>query len=42
MVLGVVWHFWLAPVLVLTVLAIVVMTVFGYLRKVSAPRYPKN
>jgi len=42
MVLGVVWHFWLAPVLVLTVLAIAVMTVFGYLRKVSSPRYPKN
>jgi hypothetical protein len=42
MVLGVVWHFWLAPVLVLTVLAIVAATIFGYLRKVSAPRYPKN
>jgi hypothetical protein len=42
MVLGVVWHFWFAPVLVLTVLAIVGVTIFGYLRKVSAPRYPKN
>jgi hypothetical protein len=42
MVVGVVWHFWLAPVLVLSVLAIVAMTIFGYLRKVSAPRYPKN
>lgn len=42
MVLGVVWHFWLAPVLVLTVLAIVAVTLFGYLKKVSAPRYPKS
>jgi hypothetical protein len=42
MVLGVVWHYWLAPVLVLTVLAILAATLFGYLRKVTAPRYPKH
>ena len=42
MVLGVVWHFWIAPVLVLTVIALLAATLFGYLRKVSAPRYPKR
>ncbi len=42
MVLGVVWHFWIAPVLVLTVFAILAVTLIGYLRKVSAPRYPKG
>jgi hypothetical protein len=42
MVLGVVWHFWFAPILVLTVFAILAVTIFGYLRKVSAPRYPKD
>jgi hypothetical protein len=42
MVLGVVWHFWFAPILVLTVLAILALTAIGYARKVSAPRYPKN
>jgi hypothetical protein len=28
--------------LVLTVFAILAVTLFGYLRKVSAPRYPKS
>ena len=42
MVLGVVWHYWLAPVLVLTVVAILAAVLVGYLRKVSAPRYPKH
>ena len=42
MVLGVVWHFWCAPVLGLTVFAILAVTLFGYLRKVSSPRYPKS
>jgi len=42
MVLGVVWHFWFAPVLVLAVLVLLVATLFGYLRKVSSPRYPKS
>jgi hypothetical protein len=42
MVLGVVWHFWLAPVLVIGVLLLLVFTLVGYVRKVSAPRYPKN
>jgi hypothetical protein len=42
MVLGVVWHFWLAPVLVIGVLVLLVATLVGYLRKVSAPRFPKN
>jgi len=42
MVLGVVWHFWLAPVLVLGVVLLLIATFVGYLRKVSAPRYPKR
>jgi hypothetical protein len=42
MVVGVVWHFWLAPVLVIGVLALLIATLVGYVRKVSAPRYPKN
>lgn len=42
MVLGVVWHFWIAPILVLTVIVILVATLIGYLRKVAAPRYPRD
>ena len=42
MVLGVVWHFWLAPVLMVGALLILIATFVGYLRKVSAPRYPKH
>ena len=42
MVVGVVWHFWLAPVLVIAVIALLIATFVGYVRKVSAPRYPKN
>ena len=42
MALGVVWHFWIAPVLVIGVLVLLVATVVGYLRKVTAPRYPKH
>lgn len=42
MVLGVVWHFSLAPLLVITVLAVLAATIFGYLRKVSGPQYPKR
>jgi hypothetical protein len=42
MVLGVVWHFWLAPVLVIGVFVLLAATLFGYLKKVTAPRYPKN
>jgi hypothetical protein len=42
MVLGVVWHFWLAPVLVIGVFVLLAATLFGYLRKVSAPRFPKD
>jgi hypothetical protein len=42
MVLGVVWHFWLAPVLFIGVLVLLAATLFGYLKKVTAPRYPKD
>jgi uncharacterized membrane protein (UPF0136 family) len=42
MALAVVWHFWIAPVLVLSVLVILIGTFIGYLRKVSAPRYPRS
>lgn len=42
MVEAVVWHFWIAPILVLTVVVMLVATLIGYLRKVSAPRYPRS
>jgi len=42
MVLGVVWHFWIAPLLVIGVLLLLLATFLGYLRKVTAPRYPKR
>ena len=42
MVLGVVWHFWIAPLLVIGSLIILIATFVGYLKKVSAPRYPKR
>jgi hypothetical protein len=42
MVLGVVWHFWMAPLLVGLALVAVVATVIGYLRKVEAPRHPRG
>jgi hypothetical protein len=42
MVLGVEWHFWIAPLLVIGVLLLLAATLFGYLRKVSSPRYPKS
>ena len=42
MALGVVWHFWIAPILVITVLAIAAATAIGYAVKVSSPRYPKR
>jgi len=42
MVEAVVWHFWIAPILVLTVVAVLVATMIGYWRKVSSPRYPRS
>ena len=38
--LAVVWHYWIAVVLVLTaVIPPIVMTVAGYLKKAQSPRY---
>ena len=42
MVEAVVWHFWIAPILVLTVVAVLAGVAIGYYRKVSAPRYPRG
>ncbi len=38
--LAVVWHFWIAVVLVITaVIPATVMTIVNYLKKTQAPRY---
>ncbi len=42
MVLGVVWHFWFAPILVLTVFAILATTLFGYLAQGLLPPLPQE
>ena len=40
MILAVVWHWWIAPVLVATAILLVLLTVVGYLKQVTATRYP--
>ena len=40
MILGVIWHWWIAPVLVAVTILLLVGTAIGYLAKVTAPRYP--
>jgi hypothetical protein len=37
-----VWHFWIAPVIMLAAVGVVVATVIGYFRKVVRPRYPRE
>ncbi len=39
---AVVWHFWIAPILTVLALLAVVGTVAGYLRQVTAKRYPRD
>lgn len=37
-----VWHFWIAPVIVIGALGLVVATIVGYFVKVVRPRYPRD
>ncbi len=42
MLLGVVWHFWIAPVLVGVCVLVVLASVVGYLQQVTYKRYPRD
>ena len=37
-----VWHFWIAPIIVVAAIALVVATIVGYFVKVVRPRYPRD
>lgn len=37
-----VWHFWIAPFIVVAAIGLVVATIIGYLVKVVRPRYPRD
>ena len=41
-VLAVVWHFWIAVLLVIPTILLVIGIGVQYLRKVEMPRYPKD
>lgn len=41
-ILAVVWHFWIAPVLVIGTLLAIVASVVGYLQQVTYKRYPRD
>jgi len=41
-ILAVVWHFWIAPVLVIGCLLAIVASVVGYLQQVTYKRYPRD
>ena len=40
MLIAVIWHWWIAPVLVAVTILLVIGTIIGYLNKVTATRYP--
>lgn len=40
--LAVVWHFWIAVLLVVPAVLLVLGTIVMYVRKVVVPRYPKS
>lgn len=40
MISAVVWHWWLAPILVFSGVLLILSTIGGYLNKVSKDRYP--
>lgn len=42
MILAVVWHFWIAPVLVGACVLAVLASVVGYLQQVTYKRYPRD
>jgi hypothetical protein len=41
-IFAVVWHFWIAPVLVIGALLATGASVVGYLQKVTYKRYPRD
>jgi hypothetical protein len=41
-ILAVVWHFWIAPVLVIATLVAIGASVVGYLQQVTYKRYPRD
>lgn len=41
-ILAVVWHFWIAPVLVIGALVAIGVSVVGYLQQVTYKRYPRD
>ncbi len=41
-ILAVVWHWWIAPVLVVGALAAIGASVVGYLQQVTYKRYPRD
>ena len=40
--LAVVWHFWIAVLIVVPAILLVIGTIVMYVRKVVMPRYPKS
>jgi hypothetical protein len=40
MLIAVVWHWWIAPLLVALAILLVLATLIGYLKQVTATRYP--
>lgn len=42
MLLGVVWHFWIAPALVGACVLALLASVAGYLQQVTYKRYPRD
>ena len=40
--IAVVWHFWIAPFLVVGAVLAVVGTIIGYLTNVTAKQYPRS
>jgi len=37
-----VWHFWIAVLIVVPTILLVIATIVGYVTKVSKPRYPRS
>ena len=40
--LAVVWHFWIAPVIVGAALLAIIVSIVGYLQQVTYKRYPRD
>ena len=40
--IAVVWHVWIAVLLVIPAILLLIATAVGYVQKVSKPRYPEH